>query len=303
MGTCILKPTNLTLNTQTALAGLRKWNLVRDDSNTLFPHRVYRDDKGRIFSSVTHILKETAPQDQKDALERWLNRPSSSNERDIAAKRGTLAHDHQEYVLKTASKLARQSANNKGVWRTGADGLERCPSKITEWAIQKALKSAPRVAWSASGYSRGLRTFLTSGAITAIHAIEFSIHATPKASFHGKSKEIEGWGGTCDCFIDYKNPKTGETVQNVLVDWKTAASQRSEEMYRQFFDQLGAYSIGLTQRTGITANGGIICCARRSGEPTIKYLDRLELIAAEERFIDRFNCYKAQLELNVGMNP
>ena len=52
MGTCILMPTNVTLDTQNALAGLRKWNLVRDDSNTDFPHRVYRDDKGNVIKKA-----------------------------------------------------------------------------------------------------------------------------------------------------------------------------------------------------------------------------------------------------------
>ena len=89
MGTCILMPTNVTLDTQNALAGLHKWNLERDDSNTEYPHRVYRDNKDNVYISVTHILGQTAPQEQKDALERWLNRPNSYEERDMAAKRGT----------------------------------------------------------------------------------------------------------------------------------------------------------------------------------------------------------------------
>ena len=61
MGTCILMPTNVILDTQNALAGLRKWQLERDDSNTIYPHRVYRDNEGKIYSSVTHILNQTAP--------------------------------------------------------------------------------------------------------------------------------------------------------------------------------------------------------------------------------------------------
>ena len=103
-------PTIGTLDAQDALAGLRKWKLERDDSHTLFPHRVYKDEEGSIYHSVTHILKETAPDWQKDALERWLTRPSSGLERDIACQRGHLAHSHAEYLLKTAAKLARNSA-------------------------------------------------------------------------------------------------------------------------------------------------------------------------------------------------
>jgi len=43
-------------DSQNALAGLRRWTLERDDSG---PHRVYRDESGVSYASVTHILKET----------------------------------------------------------------------------------------------------------------------------------------------------------------------------------------------------------------------------------------------------
>ena len=109
MGTCILMPTNVGVDTQNALAGLGKWQLERDDSNTEYPHRIYRDNKSNIYISVTHILGQTAPQEQKDALERWLNRPNSYEERDMAAKRGTFAHAHAEYILKTTAKLALEA--------------------------------------------------------------------------------------------------------------------------------------------------------------------------------------------------
>ena len=145
-------------DSQNALAGLRRWTLERDDSG---PHRVYRDKRGNTYASVTHILKETSPQWQKDALDRWLERPTAPAERDLACQRGTLAHDHAEYVLKTAAKLARNSANKRGSWRTGDDGLERAPKGITTWALEKAIQGAPRVSWSASGYARGLRSWIT----------------------------------------------------------------------------------------------------------------------------------------------
>ena len=126
------------VETQNALAGLRRWTLVRDDSG---PHRVYRDESGKSYASVTHILKETSPQWQKDALDRWIQKPGSALERDIACQRGTLAHDHAEYLLKTAAKLARQTANKRGSWRSGDDGLERAPKQITHWAIDKAAQA------------------------------------------------------------------------------------------------------------------------------------------------------------------
>ena len=283
MGTCILMPTNVTLDTQNALAGLRKWNLVRDDSNTEFPHRVYRDDKGHIYSSVTHILGKTAPQEQKDALERWLKRPTSLADRDLAAQRGTYAHSNAEYILKTAAKLSRQVANKRGVWTTGGDCLERAPSKITAWAIQKAIKSAPSVNFSASGYARGLRTFIEAN-VTAIHAVEFSIHNTPK-------KTIHGFAGTCDCLVDIQ----GEGPY--VVDWKTSQNKRSEDMYRNFYDQLGAYSIGLTSLTGLKAKGGVVVCARRSGPADVKIINDVGLMDAENRYLERFTQYLEDSDL------
>jgi hypothetical protein len=136
---------------QNRLASLRKSALVRDDSG---PFRVYRDDAGSIFHSVTHILKETAPEWQQQALERWL------------------AHNHAEYLLKTGAKLARQTANKRNAWKTSTDGLERCPGSITRWGIERAIQGAPRVPWSAAGYARGLRGWIADN-VTAIHAVEF----------------------------------------------------------------------------------------------------------------------------------
>ena len=119
MGTCIYQPLMGTLDKQNALASLRKWTLIQDNSG---PYRVYRAEKNNVYHSVTHILKETAPQHTKDALENWLKRSDSYLERDIACERGKLAHSHAEFVLKLASKFARQNANKRGIWRTGDDG-------------------------------------------------------------------------------------------------------------------------------------------------------------------------------------
>ena len=116
MGTCIYYPLMGTLDKQNALASLRTWNLFQDNSG---PYRVYRDGDDNIYHSVTHILKETAPQHTKDALENWLKKTDSALERDIACERGKLAHSHAEFILKLGAKFARQNANKRGIWRTG----------------------------------------------------------------------------------------------------------------------------------------------------------------------------------------
>ena len=39
-----------------ALAGLRRWTLERDDSGTIYPHRIYKDGKDNIYPvSYTHL--------------------------------------------------------------------------------------------------------------------------------------------------------------------------------------------------------------------------------------------------------
>ena len=87
MGTYIYEPLMGSLQKHGALAGLRRWTLERDDSGTIYPHRIYKDGKNNIYHSVTHILKETAPQEQKDALERWIERKGSADERDMSCER------------------------------------------------------------------------------------------------------------------------------------------------------------------------------------------------------------------------
>ena len=274
MGTCIYYPFMGTLDKQNALATLRTWNLIQDNSG---PYRVYRDEKNNVYHSVTHILKETAPQHTKDALENWLKRSDSYLERDIACERGKLAHSHAEFVLKLAAKFARQNANKRGIWRTGDDGLERCPKKVTQWGLQKAVESAPRVSWSASGYARGLRSFILER-VTAIHAIEFSIY----------DKDY-GYAGTADALIDIDGKLT-------ICDWKTSKEVRSDEMLVNYCHQLGAYNYALRKLTGIECNQALVCIARRSGKPQLKLLDSLALRSSEISFMERCMTFQEQLK-------
>ena len=254
------------------LINLRKSSLVRDDSGTDFNWRVYRDHSGSVFHSVTHILGATAPDHQKKNLERWLARPGSEQDRETAATRGTLAHNHAEYILKTGSQLARKAANKRNVWKTHSDGLERCPGSITSWGIERAIQGAPRVPWSAAGYARGLRGWIGKN-VTAIHAVEFSIHHSA------------GFAGTCDALLDIQGKGP------MVIDWKTSQRERSEEMLTNYIDQLGAYSLGLKSLTGIKAAGAYVVVARRTGAPQLRELSELELRGAESRFLERCEVY------------
>ena len=283
MGNYIHTPFMGTLEKQDALANLRKWKLQRDDTQTLFPHRIYRDSNKNIYHSVTHILKETAPQETKDALERWLQRPNSYTERDIACERGKLAHSHAEYLLKTGAKLSRNSSNKRNIWKLGSDGLYRCPTKVTQWGLQKATENAPKVGFSASGYARGLRAFILER-VTAIHAAEFSIY-----------NEDHGYAGTADALVDIDGDGP------FIADWKTAKDVRSEGMLDQFCCQLGAYSLGLKKLTGIRPKKGIVVIARRSGKPQIKILNNLELRGSESIFLEKVERYHKNLAKKVSV--
>lgn len=259
---------------QEALAGLRKRKLRRDDESD-DGGRIYWDDEGNKYYSVTRVLGATAPEQQKKNLERWLERPGSGDERDTAAQRGTLAHDNAEYVLKTATKLARGAANKRNVWKVGEDGLNRCPVQITQWALRKAIDGAPKVSWSAAGYARGLRSWIGEN-VQGIHACEFSIY------------HPAGFAGTCDALLDVEG-------KLMVVDWKTSARARSDDMLLNYKHQLGAYSLGLKHLTGISAKGGVIVVARRSGAPQVRLLTPLELAQAEDSFLTRMDTYGSSL--------
>jgi len=264
---------------QNILASLRRWQLEQDNSG---PFRVYRDQEGLIYHSVTHILKHTAPQSQKDALERWSQRASSDMERDIACDRGTIAHEHCEYVLKTASKLARQSANKKGAWKIWDDGLARPPKAITTWALKKSKDGAPKVAWPAREYARGLSDWLVSGAVTAIHASEFSV------------SHSSGFAGTADALLD---TELGLTI----CDFKTSSRQedKPEAWMKDHQDQLGAYSLALYERAGIRVAGGAVIIGKSNGTIQLRMLSELEMRGCEVRWQERLDRYMAMVAVGA----
>ena len=266
--------------TQNALAKLRSWNLRRDDTSD-DGGRLYWDAEGNKYFSVTRILSETSPEHQKKRLQAWLERPSSELERSMAAQRGTDAHNHCEYVLKTAQKLARNAANKRNSYRTGIDGLERPPTAITRWALHKAVENAPSASWSSSGYARGLRTWIVENA-TALHATEFSV------------SHPAGFAGSCDALIDYQGVLT-------CADWKTsrASIHQSEEQklerLHNYRHQLGAYSLGLRHGTGLEVPQAAIVLARRTGAPEVTLMGAEELREAEEAFLERVERFHAEM--------
>ena len=283
-------------NTQDALVALRKWRLEQDNSG---PFRVYRDHKGEVYHSVTHILKETS---DKTGLERWearLGPIEATQQRNVAATRGNMAHSQAEYLLKTAQQLARNTANRRNSIRWDDQGLARIPAPITQWALKRVRPNVPRVGWSAAGYARGLSDWIAEN-VTEVFASEFSIH------------HPAGFAGTCDALIGLAPSLKGLSAgasNLVIADWKTSVGRKTKADEdglerlppgHQYLSQCGAYSLGLTHLTGLRPTGAAVVLARRCGPPNVHYLNQDELAQAEDDFLARVVTYFENLELTAS---
>ena len=217
---------------QDALASLRSSSLERDDSGEF---RIYTDDEGNSYYSVTTILSNTEPEAKRRALEKWKSKPGSAEDLEIACNRGTISHENCEYILKVASKININICNAKNNWRVYDDGLARGPKAITKKCIQTARSRQNKVHWTARKYATVLADWIEEN-VAAIHASEFSIH------------HPIGFAGQSDALIDYK--KNGNLC---ILDFKTSGSSKPKpdawlDNYRL---QLSSYAWGLEQQTGI----------------------------------------------------
>jgi hypothetical protein len=264
------KSIQMASNTQDTLAALRQRRLEQDNSG---PFRVYRDPKGTIYHSVTHILKETS---DKTGLERWAARlgpEEATQQRNVAAHRGNLAHSQAEYLLKTSQRLARNTANKRNAIKWDTQGLARIPSPITQWALTKVHPTVPKVGWSASGYARGLSGWISQN-VTEIFASEFSI------------QHPAGFAGTCDALVSLKGHSG-----LIVADWKTSVGRKTVGPGHSYFDQLGAYALGLEYMTGLQPAGAAVVLARRCGNPDVFIFGTDELARAKDSFMQRVEHY------------
>ncbi len=269
-------------NTQDCLASLRSKKLIQDNSG---PFRVYRDHRNNVYHSVTHILKETS---DTSALDRWVARlgeVEATQQRNIAATRGNMAHSQAEYLLKTSQRLARNTANRRNSIKWDDQGLARIPAPITQWALQKVHPNIPKVGFSASGYARGLSNWIAEN-VTEIFASEFSIH------------HPAGFAGTADALLSVKNHSG-----IVVCDWKTSTARKQLDSGHSYVHQCGAYSLGLKHLTGLKPTGAVIVLARRVGPPQTHSLGQLELQAAEDAFMRRCEEYFHPLEQKAIQEP
>ncbi len=259
------------LDTQDALSVLRNKKLERIDGGDF---RVYKDVEGKEYHSVTHILGETKSKRDKEFLAKWLAKPGNDKVRNQAASRGTKAHSHCEYILKTASQLIRNTCNERNSWKTYEDGLARSPKSITEWAIKKATGASPKVHWMAELHARGLAEWINGGKITSIHSVEFSIY------------HPLGFAGTADCLLDIDGKLT-------ITDFKTTGSfkDKPDKYLEDYFCQLGAYNLGLKHLTGIQAKQAAVIIAKEEGDIQERILNEFELLGAMAKFEERMHKY------------
>ena len=144
------------------LAALRERTLERNDE--IDPNgRVYihKETGQHIPQRALESLERNMPEENKKALDNWLKRTR------LICKTAKWPqhverplHNSAEYILKTAQRLARSTANKRNSWKMGEDGLYRAPKAVTTWALEKAIAGAPKVSWSASGFARGLRGWI-----------------------------------------------------------------------------------------------------------------------------------------------
>jgi len=287
----------MTSTTQDALAALRRSPLVRDDSG---PSRVYRDKAGNVYHSVTSILSATA---DKSGLDNWIaftdriyGPGAAIQDRNVAATRGTQAHNQAEFLLKLANKLARSTANKNGSLTWDECGLARIPASVFRWGLGKASAKLPRVTWSAAGYARGLTTWIVENVVQC-HACEFSTH------------HPAGFAGTADGLISV-SPETLErhgadpalAGAPLIADWKTSASKRSPAMMHDYTLQCGAYALGLEHLTGIRPAGAFIVVARRIGAPNVTFLSARKLADAKVGYLERVALFYEKLEKAIQVS-
>lgn len=250
--------------------------MVRDDTG---PSRIYRDAKGVVYHSVTSILSATSDTTGLEhwaaGMERAYGPGAAEQERRVAAERGTQAHNSAEYLLKTAQRLARNTANKRGAIQWDAQGLAHIPSPLVRWSLAKASSHIPPVGWSASGYARSLTGWIVEH-VTGIYASEFSIH------------HPAGFAGTADALI-----KVDGVDGLVLCDFKTTVKSKKLDASHSYVHQLGAYSLGLEHLTGVRCAGGLVVLARRCGPPQTHYINQDELVLAQDAYLARVSQFYA----------
>ena len=146
-----------------ALAGLRTWNLRRDDESDPGGRLYWDAIKGNIFQCDQNSEGKPHHQSTKASTGTLAGTPwIGTGPRSMAAKRGPLAHTPRILLLKPL--LAWHATQQTG--ETGTAERKRWAGTLSYshhkmGSPQGCGKRAFSVSWSSSGYARGLRGWTT----------------------------------------------------------------------------------------------------------------------------------------------
>lgn len=259
-----------------------KSQLVQDNSGCF---RVYRDKYGRVLHSVTSILSATRDMSGIIAWRAWQGEQRADQILALASARGTNSHDRAEYLLKTAKKVAYHAAKKRNSLRYHETGLLEVPSAITRWALAEVYESMPAGKIYSNSFAEPLCRWIVAN-VTQIYSIEYRV----RYIFEGPSRFVrdqafDGFAGMSDGLLGINGSGP------VIVDWKTSNSRPDVDKVREWHTQLGGYRLGLLRDVPVEPEGGIVVCARRLAPVEVVEIDRPQLQASSQDFLDRCDVY------------
>ena len=102
----------------------------------------------------------------------------------------------------------------------------------------------------------------------------------------------KGFSGTFDnlCFCS-------EWPELTLLDYKTSKRSKvaNPQYLENYWDQLGAYSLGLQHTYDIKPKKGLLCIGRPTGQAEVVDIDEQELERREQKFLRRLDLFYEQL--------
>jgi hypothetical protein len=204
---------------------------------------------------------------------------------ELASARGTNSHDRAEYLLKTAQKIARHAAKRRGSLRYHSSGLIETPSAITRWALNEVYESMPAGKIYSNSFAEPLCRWIVAN-VTQIYSVEFRV----RYLFEGPSRFVretpfDGFAGQGDALLGVNGSGP------ILTDWKTSNSRPDVDKKAEWVTQLGGYRLGMRREVEIEPEGGLVVCARRLAPVETLEIDRPQLQAGSEDFLDRCSAY------------
>lgn len=170
----------------------------------------------------------------------------------------------EAWLKRPDSEAIGKAARERGTWTH---------SQIENWIEGKP--TAKHFAFGA--YWRNVHPWLEQHFVGAI-GIE-------KPIWHPK-----GFSGTFDC-LGYANYGTAPEALTLL-DWKTAAKPRKDDLLEDYYCQLGAYTAGLQHSYNVRPERALLVIARpHANGPDVFELDTQQLAHYEAEFLRRLTAY------------